>query len=228
MVGVGPLKGEGMVTTILIPTYFGGTMLYNCIESIHQNVENPRILLYKNQEGWLKAANHLMQLVDTDVILLNDDTVILTDIVKEMQKVAYSEPKIGIVGAKMLAPNQETVINFGIHIASDGNSSHKHFGEPKFKVDKVEIQKAVEGSCMFIKRELLNEIGYFDEKYGMGYREEVALAFTAREAGWKIVSCPKAEVVHFTSVTHSKLGITNDTYSIFMEDWGKKLALGQI
>lgn len=214
--------------TILIPTYFGGTMLYNCIESIHKNVSNPRILIYKNEIGWLKAANELFSTVDTDVILLNDDCIVLTDIVKEMRNVAYSKHDIGIVGAKMLAANQETVINYGIYVAKDGNTAHKHFGEPKNKITTIEQQKAVEGSCIYIKRDVLNRIGVFDEGYGSGYREEVDLCFRAREAGWQVVSCPTAEVVHFVSQTHGKLGITNDTFDYFNSKWGAKLKLGKV
>lgn len=214
--------------TILIPTFYAGTMVLNCLNSIFTNVSNPKILVYKNEDGWLKAANNLMQSVDTDIILLNDDTIVLTDIVKEMKAVAYSDDKIAIVGAKMLAPNQETVINYGIHVATDGNTAHKHYGDSKDKVRDVEVQKAVEGSCIYIKREFLSRSGYFDEGYGQGYREEVDLCFRARESGWKVVSCPTAEVVHFVSQTHGRLGITNDTHQYFMSKWANKLALGKV
>lgn len=214
--------------TILIPTYYAGQMITNCLNSIFANVANPKILIYKNEIGWLQAANNLMQSVDTDIILLNDDTVVLTDIVKEMKSVAYSDDKIAMVGAKMLAPNQETVINYGIYVGTDGNTAHKHYGESKDTVKNIEVQKAVEGSCIYIKREFLNRIKGFDEGYGMGYREEVDLAFRARELGWKVVSCPTAEVVHYVSQTHGRLGISNDTHKYFMEKWGNKLALGKV
>lgn len=215
-----------MDTTILIPTYFGGQMLQNCLNSIYENVENPMVMVYKNEDGWLKAANKMMKSVTTDIILLNDDTIVLTDIVKEMQKTAVDG--VGIVGAKMLAPNQETVINYGIYVAPDGNTAHKHYGEQRAKVNKIENQKAVEGSCLFIKRKVLYEIGLFDEGYNPGYREEVDYCFRAREAGWKVVSTPKAEVVHFVAQTHGRLGITNDTHEYFMEKWGTKLRLGKV
>ena len=215
-------------TTVLIPTYFGNKMATTCIESIYKNVSNPIIMTYKNDIGWLKAANLLMKSVTTDVILVNDDTYILTDIVKEMSALAYSDPKIGIVGGKSLAPNGETVINYGIYVGPDGNTAHKYYGKPRAEIDFIENQKAVEGSCIFIKREVLDNVGYFDEAYGMGYREEVDLAFEAREAGYKVVSCPSAEYIHFTSQTNSALGIHNDTFDYFMSKWGTKLKLGKI
>jgi GT2 family glycosyltransferase len=214
--------------TIAVPTYFAGVMLHNCIESILQHVNAPKITIYKNTDGWLQACNKLISETTDDIILLNDDTIVLTDIVREMQSVAYSDPKIGIVGGKSLSPNQETVINYGIYVGKDGNTAHKHYGEHKSKVYKTEVQKAVEGSCIFIKREVINTVGMFDEGYGMGFREEVDFCFRAREAGYKVVSCPTAEYVHLVSQTHQRLNITNSTHEYFMSKWATKLALGKV
>lgn len=212
---------------ILVPTYYGNALVENCVKSILANVLNPKFMVYKNDIGWLKACNELMKSVDGDVILLNDDTVVLSDIVYAMRKLAYSDDKIGIVGGKSLAPNMETIINYGIYVAPDGNTAHNHFGQPRNSVEVMK-QKAVEASCMYIKRSLINEIGFFDENYGMGYREEVDYAFRAREAGWKVMSSPDAEYVHFVSQTNGNLGIKNDTHKYFMSKWGAKLKLGTI
>lgn len=218
----------GNDVTIIIPTYFAGTMLYNCIESIHQNVPNAKVLVYKNDIGFLKACNEAMQSISTDVLLLNDDTVLLSDIVTEMKTLAYENDAYGIVGGKALSPqNPDVIINYGIHVAVDGNTGHKYFGQPRDSV-LVEIQKAVEGSCMYIKRELIDAIGYFDEGYGMGYREELDYCLRARERGWKVVSCPTAEYIHYTSQTNSKLGIHNSTYDYFMSKWARKLKMGLV
>lgn len=216
-----------MGTTIAIPTYFANNTLMNCIGSIMKNVKNPKVIIYKNDIGWLKACNEVMQSGTDDIILLNDDTIILTDIVEEMSLLAYSDPTIGIVGGKSLSPN-EIVNNYGIYVGIDGNTSHRYFGKRRDEVNRVEQQKAVEGSCIFIKREVIDRIGVFDEAYGMGYREEVDYCFRARESGYKVVSSPRAEYIHFVSQTNSKLGITNDTFDIFMKKWASKLILGTV
>lgn len=212
--------------TVLIPTYFANQMLFNCMKSLMEKSPNVKILTYKNDIGWLKAANELMRAVTTDVILLNDDTYMLSDIVGALQKLAYSADSIGIVGGKALGLNEQ-IINYGIYMGPDGNSAHRHFGQPRDSV-KVEKQQAVEGSLMYIKREVLDKIGYFDEIYGMGFREEVDLCFRAREAGYQVVSTPEAEYIHLVSQTHGPLGIGNSTYDIFMERWGKKLKQGKV
>lgn len=217
-----------MDVTILIPTYFGAPLVTNCVNSIMQQVTNPRILVYKNDVGWLKACNELMSSTLTDVIVLNDDTIILSDIVQEMKTLAYSDPKIGIVGGKSIAPDGQHVNNYGIFIAPDGNTAHKYYGEDKNAVTEVVTQKSVEGSCMYIKRQVINDIGLFDENFGMGYREEIDYCYRAREKGYEVVSCPTAEYIHLVGQTSARLGIWSDKYEYFMSKWGVKLATGKI
>jgi len=213
--------------TICVATFFANQMYANCIASIFNSVKGARILTYKNDVGWLQACNEMMKSVTTDVILLNDDTIVLTDIVEEMRSLAYSDEKIGIVGGMALATNAETIVNYGIYISPDGNTAHKYYGQPKDSV-QTEKQKAVEGSCFYIKREVINEIGYFEEEYTYGYRAEVSYCFKAREAGYETYSCPTAQYIHLVSQTNPRLGIENDTHDVFMKQWGKKLMLGEV
>ena len=214
--------------TIVVPTFFANKMTTNCIDSLLKNTANPKIVVYKNDIGWLLACNKIMRESEDDIILLNDDTYVVSDIVAELREVAYSDEKIGIVGGMALSPNGETVINFGIYMGVDGNSAHIGFGKQSNEFDKVESRKAVEGSCMYIKREVLESIGYFDEGFGLGYREEVDLCFRARKAGYKVVSAPAAKYIHFVSQTNGKLGITNDTFDYFMKKWKTDLQLGKV
>lgn len=212
--------------TVLIPTYFANQFLYTCIDSINTHSPGTKILTYKNDIGWLKASNELMDSVRTDVILLNDDTIMITDVVRALQEMAYTKPDIGIVGGKSLDINRYTVNNYGIYVAPDGNTAHRYFGKLQEEVNKVEVQQAIEGSCMYIKREVLDKIGYFDEGYGFGFREEVDLCFRARENGYRVVSTPEASYVHLVSQTTGRLGIHNTTYDYFMSKWEYKLKIG--
>lgn len=214
--------------TIVVPTFFANKMTTNCVESLLKSVASPKIVVYKNDIGWLKACNKIMRESEDDIILLNDDTYVISDIVSELRDIAYSDENIGIVGGMALAPNGETVINFGVYMSVDGNSAHIGYGKQANEFEKVESRKAVEGSCMFIKREVLESVGFFDEGFGLGYREEVDLCFRARQAGYKVVSAPKAKYIHFVSQTNGKLGITNDTYDYFMKKWKTELQLGKV
>jgi GT2 family glycosyltransferase len=51
------------------------------------------------------------------------------------------------------------------------------------------------GACLGIKRELLPELGYFDENY-FHYFEETDYCYNARAHGYKVVYCPESKVIH--------------------------------
>jgi len=62
--------------------------------------------------------------------------------------------------------------------------------------DKIAEVEAVSGSCMFIRREVIDQIGYLDEQF-FAYQEDADFCFRARRAGWKIYYVPTAEITHF-------------------------------
>lgn len=64
---------------------------------------------------------------------------------------------------------------------------------PENEVAEVE---AVSGSCMFIRGEVVEQIGYLDEAF-FAYQEDTDFCFRAREAGWKIMYVPLGEVIHY-------------------------------
>ena len=53
----------------------------------------------------------------------------------------------------------------------------------------------VSGSCMVIKRRVINEIGYFDERY-FAYQEDSDYCLMAISKGWKILYFPDVQVIH--------------------------------
>ncbi|MDE3058276.1 MAG: glycosyltransferase family 2 protein, partial [Bacteroidota bacterium] len=54
----------------------------------------------------------------------------------------------------------------------------------------------VQGSCLMVRTSVLQNIGYFDERFFM-YFEETDLCFRIKKAGWKIWFLPAASVIHF-------------------------------
>ena len=58
-----------------------------------------------------------------------------------------------------------------------------------------EVQ-AVSGSCMFIRADVLEQVGYLDELF-YAYQEDSDFCLKARKAGWKIFYVPQAEIVHY-------------------------------
>lgn len=62
--------------------------------------------------------------------------------------------------------------------------------------DELHEAEAVSGSCMLIRRSVIDQIGYLDEMF-FAYQEDSDFCFRARKAGWKIFYVPTVQLVHF-------------------------------
>ncbi len=130
-----------------------------------------------------------------DVIILNSDTLVYGDWVDRLRGAAYSRPEIGTVTA---LTNEGSIASYPttggalapfpikeIHSAIEGLESLS-----------VEAPTGV-GHCMFIKRTLLETVGYFDEiTFGKGYGEENDLCQRGALQGFVNILCPGVYVEH--------------------------------
>lgn len=64
--------------------------------------------------------------------------------------------------------------------------------------------EAVSGSCMVIRREVVQQIGYLDEMF-FAYQEDTDFCVRARKAGWKIYYVPTASLTHYGGEGGSKV-----------------------
>lgn len=161
---------------------------------------NRLIVIENNQNlGFVKTTNIGMKLHDRDIILLNSDTIVTPRWVDELQKCAYSDEKIGTVtpftnnGTICAIPNfcTKNQIPEGFTI----DSFSEFLGQISFR-RFPELPTAV-GFCMYIKRELINDIGYFDEEaFGKGYGEENDFSLRAIRKGYKNVLCDNVFIFH--------------------------------
>lgn len=161
---------------------------------------NRLIVMENNQNlGFVKTANIGMKLHDNDVILLNSDTIVTPGWVDGLQKCAYSDEKIGTVtpftnnGTICAIPNFCTKNQIPEGFTIDSFSEFlEQISFRKFP----ELPTAV-GFCMYIKRELIKNIGYFDEEaFGKGYGEENDFSLRAIRRGYKNVLCDDVFIFH--------------------------------
>jgi len=65
----------------------------------------------------------------------------------------------------------------------------------------------VHGSCMFIHQGLATNVGYFDERFGLGFAEENDYCNRAQKAGFRVVYARRAFVYHFGNRSFAESGI---------------------
>lgn len=167
------------------------------------------ITLYKNDEnlGFVSTVNRGMQLhLERDVLLLNSDTEVVNDWLDRIHAAAYSAEEIGTVTP---FSNNATICSYPYNNGAGAASlpSGISLTEMDALIAKTnagqtaEIPTAV-GFCMYIKRECLNEVGYFDEKrFGRGYGEENDFSRSAAMLGWSNVLAADVYVLHVGRVS---------------------------
>ena len=145
------------------------------------------------------------------ILILNNDTLVDSSLVEELLEVAAQGEHIGIVAPKIYfvkgyefhkdrykEPEREKVFWYAGGIMDWANVIGKHRGVDEVdwgQYDTVEETDFASGCCMFIRREVIEKIGMFDEKYFL-YYEDSDLCEKTKRAGFKIMYAPKAFLWH--------------------------------
>ncbi len=169
------------------------------------------VVLNKKNRGFSRGNNigirYALQVLGAQyVMLLNNDTIILPDCMRELVRAAEHEPGAGACQAKMLSMSAADVIDTaGISLRTDDIFAEAighgvPDGEDFSRIR--DIFGACAGAALY-RKSMLDEIGLFDEDY-FAYYEDVDLAFRARIRGWRALYVPGAVVYHEHSATLGK------------------------
>ena len=155
------------------------------------------------------------------VLLLNDDTELITPgSVAEMVGVAQQDD-VGMVGAKLLF--EDGTLQHGGH-TYHGTISHALLGWPgahpgPHRMLAVERECAgVTAAAALLRRDVFNGIGGMNTDFAINYND-VDLSLTLRAAGYRIVWTPHAAWFHFEQQTFEHPVDANEIFAI-KQRWG--------
>jgi N-acetylglucosaminyl-diphospho-decaprenol L-rhamnosyltransferase len=142
-------------------------------------------------------------------LLLNPDAWLTEGALDKLVAFADEHPDAAVVGPRLLNPDgslQRSVRGYPSpwRIATEyfflrklGPRTHAlnaFFGE-QFDHESVREAEYLFGACLLVRREAVDEVGGFDEDFFL-MSEEVDWCYRFREAGWKVLFYPGAEVFH--------------------------------
>ncbi len=130
--------------------------------------------------------------------LLNNDTEVKKNAIKNIVEFAESRKDAGIVGCKLLYPSGK-IQHAGGWIKPYGMGHYGNNENDKGQYNKIREVDYVTGAAFLIKKEVIEKIGFLDEGFQPFFREEVDFCFRARKAGYKIFYYPKSTILHYTS-----------------------------
>ena len=201
----------------------------NLNERQRQNIKNNNgsVVSYlgpRSPFSYPKKINFALPHVETELlIILNDDMeVISPEWVDSLVELAQ-RPTSGIVGARLLYPDnriQHCGMIFGIndqvaHIFHLSNSDQ--IGYNGF-THIVRNYLALTGACHATRMSLLNELGGFDEAFAIDFND-VDLCLRAHAVGYRNIYTPFATLYHFEGTTLKRSEAAQTEYRAFYKKW---------
>ena len=134
-------------------------------------------------------------------LLLNNDTVVDNRFLDELIQVALKKDKIGFLGPKIYCYNSNNVsriISFAGGNFSLNTCQPHPIGVDQLDNGQFDSERKVdylEGSCLLVNKELINEIGRLDREY-FTYWEEIDWCIRGQKAGYNSLYAPKSVIWH--------------------------------
>ncbi len=139
------------------------------------------------------------------VVLLNNDTEVITpNWLTEMVGLAM-QPYVGCVGAKLLYADN-TIQHAGVILGLGGYAAHSHRCTPNnssgyfHRPNLTQVLSAVTGACLVVKKELYLQVNGLDEAFQIAYND-VDFCLRVQQNGYLNVYCPHAQLYHYESKT---------------------------
>jgi GT2 family glycosyltransferase len=176
------------------------------LSALAENNTGRHLKILSNVEnlGFVKTINRGMQSATEDVIILNSDTIITDGWVEKLQRAAYSKPRVATA-----TPLSNYVTINGIPNPFKFNPVPLGMDVDSFGafLERISLRYYPEvpagvGFCMYIKRSVLGEMGYFDDaKFEKGYAEETDFCMRALKKGYLHVIDDATYIYHIGGVS---------------------------
>lgn len=168
----------------------------------------PWVHLITNDEnkGFARANNQAIEICSGHyILLLNPDTELCPHAIENMINCAEDHPQVGAIGPKLLnsdgslqlscSPAPTLFREFWRMFLLDNWVSFAKYDMGNWSQESPREVDVVQGACLLLKREVIDEIGILDEDFFV-YSEEVDLCRRLRTAGRSVIWEPRARVIH--------------------------------
>ena len=173
-------------------------------KNLPERYENARVVTYNggfnfsaiNNFARRYAHGQYLLLLNNDVEVINGDW--LTQMVGEC-----SQPGVGICGAMLYYPD-DTVQHAGVVTGLGGYAGHSHKFHKRggsgymFRLATVQDYSAVTAACLLVRTAVYDAVHGLDEAFTVAFND-VDFCLRVRDAGWRIVWTPYAELYHYES-----------------------------
>lgn len=141
-----------------------------------------------------------------NIFLLNPDTLLLNNAIKILSDFLDKHPKVGCCGGNLYNADLEPIHSYSMMLPSYLWELNLLFAS---KIEKILWGKNAQfnhtlknrkvgyicGADMMLRRSVLDQVGCFSDSFFL-YYEDTELSYRIKQAGYEIISVPKAEIQH--------------------------------
>ena len=166
----------------------------------------PNIIYLDNEEnlGFAEGNNKALELSNKKgyhfSMLLNTDTIVENDVIKELynflinnEQIAAVQPAIYYLHQKDKLWNGELKFNYLLGLT---------YSKKKIPISPKEVEW-ITGCCFLIRNRVLTDTGNFNAAYFL-YYEDVELSFRIRSKGYQLYILPQSKIYHEAGVSGQK------------------------
>jgi GT2 family glycosyltransferase len=191
-------KYTKVATIVVLTATVTSDNLHRCLESIEKNTHLPYELFVLRDErkdfGFSRENNRIMRIAEGKyIVLLNDDCFVSEGWLEKMVSSAELSEDIGLVGARLYYPDG-TIQTSGASFQYK-NGMIQFFNDTSLRFESA----AVVFALVLIKREVIEKVGFLDEKFTLG-GEDYDYCYRATRSGFRIVTS-EATAIHVVNAS---------------------------
>jgi GT2 family glycosyltransferase len=169
-------------------------------------------ILESNSNLGFTGGNNLgiekaIQMNSDYVLFLNNDTIVEPNFLDDLISCCEADEEVGIAVPKIYYYDYPKIIWFAGSYYDKNVNDFPHRGADKEDIGKYEenviIDRAV-GCAMLMPINVLNNVGYFDNRYFL-YYEDIDLSLRVRKSNYKILFVPSSMIYHKVERTGSRI-----------------------
>ena len=210
--------------TVVVPTLAADDKLTRCLDTLEgQTLQDFEVIVVDNSGRGAVEARGRMRVISNDrnvgfgaaanqgirassaplIAVLNDDAAPHPRWLEALLDAIDQRPNVGMCASQIILAGDGRLDSAGMLLCPDGSSKQRGHLECPGSFARVEEALLPSGCAALYRREMLDEIGLFDESFFL-YCEDTDLGLRARWAAWDCLYVPDAQVEHQYSHTSGK------------------------
>ena len=175
----------------------------------------PEVILIENAEnlGFSKATNQAIRAsTGRYVLMLNSDTVVLTNAIDRMAQYLEMHPEVGVVGCRLVYPDgrlqrscshfisvwDQVVEALYLHRLATWFQPFGRHGMRYWDYNETRPVDWVMATALLVRASILDQLGPLDDEL-FGAAQDIEFCRRVRDAGWQVVFLHDVEIVHHSS-----------------------------